>query len=477
MLSSRYKLRHCISVLADNEEQTRADCSDWSDTDEQPELPVFEMGTSSVPIDPNCDPFHCFSVFFYLNMIKLIKTETNRYAAETIASLKRQNKIKKNSMWHRWSTVKLKEIYCFFSIVLHMCLVKLPKIKDYWSTTPFLQTQFASKLLSRNRFSSILYMLHVNNNSTFVKRGEPGHDPLHKVRPFFQFFIDQCDKYANPYMNLTVDEGMCPFRGRVGFRVYMKNKPNRYGLKLFMLCDASTGFILKCEVYTGKAEGKSYNILSIFERLCSKYFGKGHCIFMDRFYTSPQLLRYMWENKTYGVGTVMKNRRGLPTIFKTKKLKKGEMIFKRNGPILACKWKSTRDVYCLSTKHKATTSEIPCKTKDGIVQIIKPDIIADYNQCKTGVDRSDQLQSYYPFGRRTMKWWKKLFFHLFMMGVVNGFTLYKLVTSKNIKLSDFILQIGQKLAELGGEAAQNEPQPSTSVDRVFARHFPKKNSD
>lgn len=212
---------------------------------------------------------------------------------------------------------------------------------------------------------------------------------------FFLFFLTFfCQKYNEsfqPYANLTVDEGICPFRGRVGFRIYMKNKPNKYGIKLYILCDAATGYVLNCDVYTGAVGNKDNSIQGIFERLCGNYFGKGHCIFMDRFYTSPALLNFLWGKKTLGVGTVMKNRRGLPSIFKTKKLKKGEVLFRRKAHLLACKWKSTRDVYCLSTKHAATTSPIQVRARGGPVEVVKPDLIIDYNLNKVGVDRADQL--------------------------------------------------------------------------------------
>ena len=218
----------------------------------------------------------------------------------------------------KWSTVKLRELYWFFSIIIHMCLVKLPKINDYWSTEDFYATSFAKKLMSRHKFTSILFMLHANDNSTYIPKGQPGHDPLHKIRPFFNFFIQKSKECFKPYANLTVDEAMCPFRGRVYFRVYMKNKPNKYGMKLFVLCDSATGYVLNATAYTGSAGGVDNSIQSLFERLCPDYFGKGHCIYMDRFYTSPSLLSFLWGKKTLGVGTVMKNRKGLPQEFKKK---------------------------------------------------------------------------------------------------------------------------------------------------------------
>ncbi|KAJ8877203.1 hypothetical protein PR048_021657 [Dryococelus australis] len=135
-----------------------------------------------------------------------------------------------------------------FAIVLHMCVLKLPDINDYWMTDTFLTTRFARKLLSRDRFKGILYMLHINDNAHYVKR-------------------DKCTKSFKPYANLTVDEGICPFRGRVSFRIYVKNKPNKYGMKLYILFDAVTGYVLNYDIYKAAASNVDNSIQGIFERL------------------------------------------------------------------------------------------------------------------------------------------------------------------------------------------------------------------
>ena len=65
-----------------------------------------------------------------------------------------------------------------------------------------------------------------------------------------------------------------------------------------------------------------------------------------------------------------------------------------------------------------------------------------YNKYKTGVDRSDQMLSYYSFERKTIKWWKKLFFHLFDLAVVNAHILHNKTSNK--KMSEIFYE---KVAE------------------------------
>ena len=55
----------------------------------------------------------------------------------------------------------------------------------------------------------------------------------------------------------------------------------------------------------------------------------------------------------------------------------------------------------------------------------KPTVIADYNQHMLGVDKLDQLVSYYSFVHRSVKWWRKVFFWLLEVSVVNSYIIYK----------------------------------------------------
>ena len=55
----------------------------------------------------------------------------------------------------------------------------------------------------------------------------------------------------------------------------------------------------------------------------------------------------------------------------------------------------------------------------------KPVVIDSYNHAMGGVDKADQLAIYYCFQRKSIKWWKKVFFWLLETSVVNCYILYK----------------------------------------------------
>jgi len=129
-----------------------------------------------------------------------------------------------------------------------MYLVKKPKLRDCWSTSKFISTQFSGSLLSENRFTAILSNLHVNDNATYIPRNETDHDCVCKIRPFLDHLLTHFSASFSCYENLTIDAGVGGLWGRVIFHIYIKNKPDNCGIKMFTLFGSKTGYILRNEV-------------------------------------------------------------------------------------------------------------------------------------------------------------------------------------------------------------------------------------
>lgn len=85
-------------------------------------------------------------------------------------------------------------------------------------------------------------VLDYNVNKTGVDSGyQLISYPLYKIRPFFYFFVMKGQSGLYLSQNLTVNEGICQFCQGMNFRVYIKSKPNKYGLKFYTLSDSKTG--------------------------------------------------------------------------------------------------------------------------------------------------------------------------------------------------------------------------------------------
>ena len=68
------------------------------------------------------------------------------------------------------------------------------------------------------------------------------------------------------------------------------------------------------------------------------------------------------------------------------------------------------------------------KKKDEIIS--KPSIIIKRNTYMGSVDKCDQYLSYYSLGRKSIKWWKKVFFCLFGLCIIKAMVVY---FNKNIE--------------------------------------------
>lgn len=136
-----------------------------------------------------------------------------------------------------------------------------------------------------------------------------------------------------------------------------------------------------------------------------------------------------------------------------------------------------REVWMISTYHcpnMIDTKKIHYRTKE---KIIKPQCIIDYNNTMGTVDKVDQILYSLNSTRKSVKWYKKFFFHLFDLAVYNTFILYNYVTGRNLSFSKFhlylIKQVLQKYSsgsphtsKSKGKSSDNEPF------RLTQRHFP-----
>ena len=135
---------------------------------------------------------------------------------------------------------------------------------------------FPSTLLKRDRFKMILAFFHLCNNRDYVPAGAANHDPLFKVKILFDTLNDRFKEVYSPGENICIDEALCPWRGRVNFRVYIKNKPVKWGIKLYEICESESGYVHNMEVYC-RYPGLSNTPSNVVKRLLEPLQKAEHC--------------------------------------------------------------------------------------------------------------------------------------------------------------------------------------------------------
>jgi hypothetical protein len=111
------------------------------------------------------------------------------------------------------------------------------------------------------------------------------------------------------------------------------------------------------------------------------------------------------------------------------------------------KWKDNRDVLCITTGYHPEMVEV--RNRFGQPKM-KPSEVAQHNNYMSGVDRVDQMISYYSCPRKTIRWPKKILFHLLDVTINNGFYIYKEITG-NCSLLEFRENIIRELLNLSEE--------------------------
>ncbi|VDI01309.1 Hypothetical predicted protein [Mytilus galloprovincialis] len=375
----------------------------------------------------------------------------------------------------------------FIALLFTMTLVCQLDVSEYWTTDPVTSTPFFRDIMARDRFYLLLTFFHLNNNENNIPRGQDGHDPLFKLGTLYHNILHRFQSYYYPGQNLTIDECMVPWRGNLSFKTYNPDKPSKYGLKAYMLCDSKNGFCSKFKLYTGKpliphsSNGATYDLTM---DLLRGHFGKGHILYCDNYYSSPQLFSDLWELGVGATGTVRPNRKGVPDELKNLKLRaKGETAVVNKGPLNLTKYLDHKPVYMLSTV--STSENIDTNRKDPRTSgenIIRPRVVIEYNSKMGGVDRSDQMISYCKIPIKTLKWWKKVIFHMFSMAALNSYLIYKSTTTERSSLlfrnyrRKLIKQLIEKSNDVGlHEAKKSAGRPSgKQLERLTGRHFAEK---
>ena len=103
----------------------------------------------------------------------------------------------------KWHPTTVEEMKLYIAINVMMGIHILPRVENYWSTDDKLKVPCISRLMSRTRFEKLGQYLNLNDRSNHIDRGQPGFDPLFKVRPlleifrvlFFQVQVWQCHQH------------------------------------------------------------------------------------------------------------------------------------------------------------------------------------------------------------------------------------------------------------------------------------------
>ena len=114
----------------------------------------------------------------------------------------------------------------------------------------------------------------------------------------------------------------------------MTNKPDKFGIKFWMLVDNDTKYLCNAFPYLGKDELRSANESlpeSVVMRLMSPYLNKGRNVTADKLFTFASFVWTLKANETSIFGTISRSRREIPAVLAMERAPLHETTLLRNG--------------------------------------------------------------------------------------------------------------------------------------------------
>ena len=277
-----------------------------------------------------------FYLFIPVIMLSHIATETNRYAsnqwvrpvtydgrkkptyipcarnhADRVWRFRRTRQTSGGPQEVPWVDVTADSLLVYFGILIAMGALRTRSPDHLWANESKGgkgyggQVAWIRNSMTQQAFHDHRRFLHFENSEAIVS----SKDPLKKVRRFITHLNKAFAANWTLGQFIVVDEAMIACKSRYcKFIQYMPAKPIKHGIKEFVLCCAYSSYVMSFEVYTGAGEeAVDGSPTAVIERLlatCDVHgSGHGRVMITDNWYTSIELMIYLWSLGMYLIGT------------------------------------------------------------------------------------------------------------------------------------------------------------------------------
>ena len=124
--------------------------------------------------------------------------------------------------------------------------------------------------------------LHFCNNQELPEN----YNKTAKIQPVLEMLNKRFKLLINLERDLSIDESLLLWKGRLSWKQYIPKKRSRFGIKSFALCEASTGYIWNIILYSGAdtlgidPNGiEEYHATKVVLYLSDGIFDNGHCLY------------------------------------------------------------------------------------------------------------------------------------------------------------------------------------------------------
>ena len=450
-------------------------------------------------------PIGFFDLFWSSTFLHEICVETNRYAIQHCT--RRHRGVKHSDVEDEsetpipltlnggqgWVDVGVQELRAWLGIKIYMGLKPLPARRDYWSRSEELfNCRIIPSVMTMRRWEAIMRCLHLTDNEKLERnRTSLNFDKIGKVRMLLNHFVKTSQELYNLEREVTVDELINPYKGKYcNFRQFMRDKPVRFGLKLWCLASSKSRYVYNLNVFLGKGTGKGPNGLgyTVCTEFLKPFYHRGHILVCDNFFSSPRLFHDLLVAGTWACGTVRSDRWCLPRNLKQEQdnIHRGRLIIRmhRHRQMACLSWQDSDMVFMLTTAADpwSPDSWVLRRRKGhyGQWEVPSSPIHLMYQEFMRGVDVTDQLRAAYPTLMRSHKWWHKCVSFVVDQSLVNAKILHDEAVLDmglpTVTTKQFRLRVAEGLVKGFSKPPKRHPPPGPIQSRCSSVHHPERST-
>uniref|UniRef100_A0A667Z3N1 PiggyBac transposable element-derived protein domain-containing protein n=1 Tax=Myripristis murdjan TaxID=586833 RepID=A0A667Z3N1_9TELE len=368
----------------------------------------------------NSDAVDFFNLLFPSALMELITNETNAHA-KTCQYL--------GTGSPDWMPVTVHEVKGFIGLVILMGIQTLPDPSHYWSWSHHDNSYTFYRAMSFKRFKQIAANIRMGSFTTDEYRGTSNpNDSLHIFRPMLDILSRAMWDAYQPNACLTIDRALLP--GLEEEDRHSKGNPKTQP-QVWLLCDSKSGYCHRFLIQMG-AKNRQETGFSVVPELVEELEDKNHQIYLASSLTSVPLMQKLLDQGIYASSSFPPPSPILPReLWEEGQLEKaGDFLQRQFGPLLATRWKDTKEMGCLSTNASPGQPDTVWRrsqTKAGELDPIqRPMAFCLLQENMRGVDICKQLLACNPLGGILQdRHWRSLFWFLVNLSIVNAFIVLR----------------------------------------------------
>ncbi|XP_062277996.1 pogo transposable element with ZNF domain [Scomber scombrus] len=456
-----------------------ADC--WkqpteSDSAKSSIIPFTHNSGPQHSLSRNSDAIDFFNLLFPSALVELITNETNAHA-KTCQYL--------GSCSADWFPVTTHEVKGFIGLVILMGIQNLPDPSHYWSWSHYDNSYTFYRAMSFKRFKQIAVNIRTGSFATDVYRHSSNpSDSLHIFRPMLDILGGAMWNTYKPNCCLTIDRALLPSLEEES--CHAKGNPKTQP-QVWLLCDSKSGYCHRFFIQVGEKAGQDPGF-TVVPELVKGLEDKHHQLYLANSLTSVPLMQKLLDQGNYASSSFPPPNPILPReLWEEGQLDKpGDFLQRQFGPLLATRWRDTKEMGCLSTNAPPGEPDTVWRRSQtkvgGLDPINRPEAFHLLQENMRGVDICKQLLACNPLGGIPQdRHWRSLFWFLVNLSIVNAFIVLRESRKENppawvqdglFTQVNFRKRLGNQLAKCAQKYFETMEIASSRGMRVEALEIP-----